>query len=88
MYAKPFPTTKDLVWLSKLADEFPVTRRELVRVARDWGFSRRTLDFLRLFPENEVFESRADFVNRCEDLELLIKQEYEAPEEHLRSPQE
>jgi hypothetical protein len=45
-------------------------------------------DFLDLFPADEVFESKVDFMTRCEELEMFINQEREMPKEVLRSPQD
>ncbi len=82
------PSSKDIIWLSKLATSYPVTRRQIVRVARMWNFKNDLIAFLRLFPPDEMFESRADFVTRCEDLTILIRQEWESPKEVLRSQQD
>lgn len=84
-YSHRLPSTKDIIWLSKLVTSYPVTRRQVVRTARMWNFKNEVISFLRQFPAEEVFESRADFVNRSEDAAVLIRQEWESPKETATS---
>lgn len=88
VYSKPLPRIDNIMWLAKLASPFPATRRQIWLKAKAWNFSHSTLEFLELFPANERFESRADFLNRCYNLELLIRQVRASSPETLRSPQE
>jgi hypothetical protein len=46
------------------------------------------IDFLKSFPDDEHFTSRADFMLRAEELELLIEQERLSPAERLHNPQD
>lgn len=87
-YTKNLPNSKDIVWLSKLMTSYPVTRSEIVRIARRWNFPETVIAFLRQFPADETFDSRADLVSRCENLALLIRQEWESPKEVVQSPQD
>lgn len=87
-YTKPLPRIDNILWLAKLARPFPATARQIKNIAKLWGFSSSTTDFLELFPEDEEFDSRDDFLNRCDDLEVLIHEERQMPEEFLRSPQD
>lgn len=86
-YDKPLPHVRDLLKLTKLADSFPLTRQQLAETAKKWSLPNEVTDFLQLFPADEVFESRADFATRSEELEMLIYQERESPQEISRSPQ-
>jgi hypothetical protein len=83
-YTKNLPNTKDIAWLSKLMTSYPTTRREIVRIARKWNFPDTVIEFLRQFPADEVFDSRADLVSRSESLALLIRQEWESPKEPIQ----
>ena len=87
-YTKTLPNTKDIVWLSKLMTSYPVTRSEVVRMARRWNFPETVISFLRQFPADESFTSRADLVSRSESLALLIRQEWESPRETVQSTQD
>lgn len=86
-YTKRLPNERDIVWLSKLVTSYPASRRQIVRMARMWNFKQDVVSFVRLFPADEEFASRTDFVNRCADLALLIRQEWESPQELLKSPE-
>jgi hypothetical protein len=39
-----------------------------------------------LFPADEEFDSEDDFLTRCEEVEMLIREERKMPAETLRSP--
>lgn len=80
-YDKRLPNNKDIIWLSKLVTTYPATRRQVVRMARLWNFKQDVVSFLRLFPPDHEFTSRTDLVTKCEDLEILIRQEWESPKE-------
>ncbi|HVX47885.1 MAG TPA: DUF2795 domain-containing protein [Candidatus Saccharimonadales bacterium] len=67
--------------LAEIAGPFPASRQEIMRIARNYGFDREVLHFLNLFPADEVFDSRADFITRCDEVELLVREERDAPEE-------
>ncbi len=87
-YAKPLPRIDNVLWLRKLARPFPATAGKILGIAKAWNFSAGTTDFLKLFPEDEVFDSGDDFLTRCDELELLIREERRMPVESLRSPQD
>lgn len=87
-YTKNLPNTKDIAWLSKLITSYPATRSEIVRMARRWNFPDTVIEFLRQFPADEAFDSRADLVSRCESLAILIRQEWESPKEIAQSTQD
>lgn len=86
-YTRPLPAERRLVALARNA-HFPVGRDGLIALAEQKGFAASTILFLRLFGPNDTFESSVDFINRCEELKLLIREERAAPKELLRSPQE
>jgi hypothetical protein len=68
--------------------QFPASRREIEDIAVDWAFDDLMIDFLDRFPADESFESKVDFMTRCEELEMFINQAQEMPKEMLRSPQD
>lgn len=86
MYTKRIPIKQDIERLSTLANQYPISRIELVRIARMWNFKDEVISFLRLFPSIELFESRSDLLTRYEELSLLIRQEWESPKEFLLNP--
>lgn len=88
IYFKPLPHIDNVRWLAKLAGPYPATRQNILETAEVWNFSDNTMDFLRLFPEDETFASRDDFLLRYEELEMLIREERTMPAEVLRSPQD
>ena len=87
MYAYDLPDMDKITRLAKLVNPFPATARRIAKFAKHYGFSRDVLDFLHYFHPREKFESRADFVTRCDEMELFIREEREMPIELLRSPQ-
>lgn len=78
-YSKRIPNSKDIVWLSKLVNSYPTTRREVVKVARMWNLSNDIVVFLRQFPPDKEFATRIDLVNNCESRATRIRQEWESP---------
>ena len=74
--------------LKQLARPFPVAAGDVLGIAQLWGFSDSTIRFLKLFPEDEMFESEDDFLTRAEELESMMLQEQDMPREMLRSPQD
>ena len=87
-YNKQLPDMESLDHLVRRCGPFPVTRRELVRRVRLWGMDGPILDFLRLFPSDQIFESRREFLTRAEELTEIITQELESPVETRLSPQD
>lgn len=86
-YLKSLPRMSKLVWLAKLARPFPATAGDILKTARKWSFSHSTTGFLQLFPKEEEFKNMDDFLTRCEELELFIREERQMPAERLRSSQ-
>lgn len=87
MYDKQLPRVRELLHLSKVAKPFPASRKTISNIALRWGMSDAVIDFLKLFPPDLVFNSRAEFITRCEELELFIDQERKMPGDRLKSPQ-
>lgn len=88
MYTKSLPHISDIAWLSTRIRPYPADRAEVVRIARRWNLPDTVIEFLRQFPASELFTSRADMVTRCDNLALLIRQEWESPKETVQSVQD
>lgn len=86
-YNKNLPPIRQLLSLANDV-QYPSSRKDIDDVAADWGFEDSMIDFLDLFPPDEIFESKVDFMTRCEGLEMLINQAQDMPKEILRSPQD
>jgi hypothetical protein len=88
IYNNSLPRINNVLWLARLSMPFPASAGAIIEIAEAWHFDKSTLDFLDLFPRDVVFETRKDFLTRCEDLELLLREEAEAPAETVLSPQD
>lgn len=86
-YDNKLPAVKHLLALAKEM-EFPALRRDVEKMALKRGLSEDVVAFIDLFPADEVFQNRVDFMTRCEEVEILIDQERSSPVEYLRSPQD
>jgi hypothetical protein len=69
-------------------DLYPVSRDELLRIARENGFPEEVVAFLSLFGKEITFVDPDDFLAQAEELELLVYDEREMPPETVRSPQD
>lgn len=87
MNNKALPRIDNVRWLANLARPYPTTASEMLVIARAWGFSKGTQDFLELFAPDTQFANSEDFTRRVQDLELLMHEESSMPVEMLRSPQ-
>jgi hypothetical protein len=86
-YTKQLPRITELTQVAQRT-AFPATRQEIVPKDDGRELSSSLRNFLKLFPANETFDSRSDFMTRCHDLELMITEERDMPQETLRSPQD
>lgn len=82
---KQLPSAKELEGLVTGVD-FPASSRLLQRAAEDRGLAEHVIAFVSLFPADEVFVDRTDFLTRCEELKLFILEQRKMPKEFLRSP--
>lgn len=88
IYKTALPHIDNINWLKQIARPFPTTAGLITLTAQEWNFSSETIDFLKLFPEDEVFKTDEDFQDRCHDLELMIREEQSMPAEILTSYQD
>ena len=83
-YTQELPNLDNLNWIAGMAGSFPVSAGAVRRLAETWKLNKSVVDFLKLFPEDEEFDNREDFITRCEDLELIIKEERDMPYESVQ----
>lgn len=86
-YTKKLPATHHLLKLTRNIG-FPATAGYAAKLSQDLGLPRELTDFLRSFPRDEIFQSRVDFMTRCEELEILFQQEIDGPPDKLTGPQD
>jgi hypothetical protein len=77
-YVKQHSPVRQLLDLAQHV-EFPAMRSEIMLIATGLNSKESLLDFLALFPADEIFNSRVDFMTRSEELEMLISQEKSVP---------
>lgn len=88
IYTEPLPRAADIIRLGRAIDSFPVNRLDIERIARQHGTGVDVVHFLGLFPEDEAFQSRQEFLARSDELLFLIREEERAEAESLLSPQD
>ena len=86
-YRGHLPSMRKLKKLADMDGPFPIKNHYIVLAAHRFKFDDDVIQFLNLFPRDEVFHSRMDFIERCEELEELIESELDMPMEILHSPQ-
>ncbi len=85
MFTKQLPPIQTFANVARAAGPFPASARRIVISAVAHGFHKNVVEFLRQFHPKEIFQSRSDFINRCDELELLIEEERKTPREIVRS---
>ncbi len=86
-YTNQLPPARQFLSLAQ-HNKFPVTRTKILRLVKSIGSPETVIDFLRLYPANDTFKSRVDFMTRCKELEMFINQDHIMLKEILRSPQD
>jgi hypothetical protein len=74
--------------LAKQIKSFPITGLGIVQCADHLGYDDEAINFLKLFSQKMVFNSRTDFVNHCSLLERLLKEERQSVPEYLSCAQD
>lgn len=83
-YEKKLPPVRQILKLANMV-EFPATCLEVFKTAKRQGFSKNMLDFLSLYKNTNKFSSKAEFITRCEVLEMMINQEKTTPPEIVKT---
>ena len=85
IYTRPLPSMRSLKQLASSDGPFPTKSYHMVVSAEQSGFGADMLAFLNLFPHDEAFLSREDFLQKCQELEIAIYSERELPVKELHS---
>ena len=87
IYQSKLPGEQTLLRLARIV-QFPTTIEPIIRSAQERGSATSTIKFLQLFDPKDIFQSRVDFMNQCEEVKMLIRQERETPYEVVYSQQD
>ncbi len=88
IYTEHLPKIISLRLLAKKIENFPITGLGIAQYAEHLGHDEEIVDFIKLFSQGMVFNSRTDFLNHCSLLERLLKQERHSAPEHLISSED
>lgn len=72
IYYGTLPPLRSLEKLAWWIGPFPIKSRHVLLGAERFGFNNNVISFLGLFPPDEVFQTRNDFLNRCQTLERIF----------------
>jgi len=75
LFQKQLPAVRTLRQLADIDGPFPLKAHYIVLAAERFNFDDAVISLLTLFPREEVFRSREEFIMRCEELESLIRGE-------------
>lgn len=84
-YTKQLPKHRDLERLSTFVVYYPAAQKEFLEAAQTWGMGDDVIELIKQFPSDEIFDDRYDFLNRCDELELIVQEERDAPRENVQS---
>ena len=88
IYTEPLPRADDIIRLGRAIDSFPIKRLDIERIARQHGSGIHVVHFLGLFPEDEEFQNRQEFLARSDELLFLLREEERAEAESSLSPED
>lgn len=72
-YDQPLPSIRKLKKLAEWDGPFPMKSYRLIISADRYGFDDDIIWFLKLFPHDEVFQTRSDFLEHCKTLTASIQ---------------
>lgn len=72
MYGENVPRIDSLHKLADTIQRFPDDAQHLADRARSLGYDQDIISFLHLFHPGHVFRNRQDFINSCEELEMIV----------------
>lgn len=87
MINQPKYNQRRIVELLKTVN-FPKSQQQIEEILIKHGLRHSEIDFIKLFPFDEVFHSLNDLINRSNELKMLIEQERSMPKEYLKGSQE
>jgi hypothetical protein len=82
------PKLDTLQALAKEIPYYPITGLGVAQWAEHLGYSDDVVEFIKLYSEKIVFNSRTDLLNHCRLLEKLLIEERKSVKEYIRSPQD
>ena len=75
------PSIRKLKTLADWGGPFPIQNRHLKLAAERFGLGEKVIQFLDLFPQTAVFQTRNDFIHQCEVVEAYIRAKQDMPHE-------
>ncbi len=82
------PKLKNLRRFALAIKSFPITGLGVIQYAEHLGYDDETINFLKLFSREMIFNSRSDFLNHCALLERMVKEEKRQPASFVHEVQE
>ncbi len=81
------PRLSDLHGLAAQVN-YPLSAARLVAVAKRQGYPKEVIEFYKSFPEDYVFASKNDLLDRTDLLEILHHDLPEEPQEQMHAAEE
>ena len=72
---------------SKVTD-YPISVRELLRLAKQNGEPQEVINFYRAFAKDQVFDDHDDLTGRTEQVKIMRQQGADTPKEDIIASQE
>lgn len=82
------PTLNELYGFIEQVRSYPVSTGQLLQLAGDIDAPKPVIDFYKAFRGDQVFADRDDLTGRSEQLDILMQEEDEMPQELERAPEE
>lgn len=82
------PPLNDLYRLINQVDDYPVSVRQLLKLARQLNAPRSVIEFYKSFQPDQVFSDEEDLTSRSEQVDLMRREEGEMPPEIERGPED
>jgi len=77
--------------LEHLANEiqyYPITGQGVAQWAEHLGYDDNVVDFIHLYSDKILFNSKTDLIHHCRLLERLLKEEEKATKEYIRTSED
>ncbi len=88
IYTQNLPRIDILGKLVSQLGPFPENAYHIGDMARHLGYDQDIVTFIRLFDPQHIFGSKQEFLTNCEELEMLIGEMRNMPDEGYLSPQD
>jgi hypothetical protein len=67
---------------------YPISVRQLLKLAAEKGEPKTVVEFYRTFPEDQVFEDEEDLAGRSEQIGIMRQDEKDMPKEEQVATEE